>query len=140
MQLYEIMAQAVSAVLRGFDPLRPFPFVTVHRITRRVNRPGRLEIPMLSDDDVRKIARLAHLTLSDQEVEQYRQQLSSILDYIRALEKIDVSKVEAMSHVHGVTNVMRDDQVDPRPLDTMEAMKNAPDHSGRFFRVPLIVE
>ena len=94
---------------------------------------------MLNDDDVRKIAKLAHLTLTEDEVKQYGQQLSSILDYVRALEKIDVSTVEAMSHVHGVTNVMREDAVEP-PLDTMQAMQNAPDHSGRFFRVPLIVE
>jgi aspartyl-tRNA(Asn)/glutamyl-tRNA(Gln) amidotransferase subunit C len=94
---------------------------------------------MLNDDEVRKIAKLANLTLTEDEVKQYGQQLSSILEYVQALEKIDVKGVEPMSHVHGITNVMREDVVEPS-LDTMQAMQGAPDHSGRFFRVPLIVE
>lgn len=94
---------------------------------------------MLSDDEVKKIAKLAHLTLDDSEIKKFSRELSSILDYIQELQKIDVSAVEPTSHVHGSTNIFREDVVKPS-LDGEEGLKNAPDRSGRFIRVPIIVE
>ena len=94
---------------------------------------------MLSDEDVRKIAKLARLAVDDQELIQLTTDINSILEYVQQLEKIDVSQVEAMSHVHGSTNVFRDDVVQAS-MKREEALKNAPDTDGESFRVPLIIE
>lgn len=94
---------------------------------------------MISADDVRKLARLAHLSLSDEEVDSLTRELGSILDYVKQLEALDVANIEPMSHVHGITNVMRPDQTKPS-LDVKELLKNAPDSSGRFIRTPIIVD
>ena len=93
---------------------------------------------MLSRELVLKIARLARLHLSDDEVPVLAKELDGIFQFVRQLEKIDVSEIEPMSHVHGVTNVFRDDAV-VAPLSVEETLKNAPDSSGRFIRVPIIV-
>ncbi|HLZ14856.1 MAG TPA: Asp-tRNA(Asn)/Glu-tRNA(Gln) amidotransferase subunit GatC, partial [Candidatus Saccharimonadales bacterium] len=66
----------------------------------------------LSRDDVLKLARLARLTLTDEEVERYRKELSEILQYVEQLQNADVTGLKPTSQVTGLTNVMRDDQVD----------------------------
>ncbi len=92
---------------------------------------------MVTEEDVRKIAELAHLAISQEEVSKYQKQLNSILQYIDQLKSIDVSSVEAMTHVHGQTNVFRDDLVRPS-MPVEDALRNAPDTSGQFIRVPII--
>lgn len=94
---------------------------------------------MINDDDVNKIAKLAYLTVSQNEVEAVKNKLNSILEYVKHLQSVDVSNVAAMSHVHVSTNVLREDKVEPS-LSNEEALKNAPDKSGRFIRVPLIID
>jgi aspartyl-tRNA(Asn)/glutamyl-tRNA(Gln) amidotransferase subunit C len=94
---------------------------------------------MISESEVRKLASLAHLSLSDEELASLMNELGSILDYVKQLEAIDVANVDPMSHVHGSTNVFREDVV-AESLDIKELLKNAPDTSGRFFKTPIIVE
>jgi len=94
---------------------------------------------MISDEDVSKIAQLAHLELNKDEVHSLTGELNSILGYVQQLEKTDVNHVTPMSHVHGINNIMRDDTVSEH-LDSDEALKNAPDTSGRFIRVPIIID
>ena len=64
---------------------------------------------MVSADDVRKIAKLAALYLSPDEVEKFTGELNSIFSHVEALRSVDVSSVEPMSHVHGSLNVFRVD-------------------------------
>ena len=94
---------------------------------------------MISSDEVKKIARLAHLHLEDGEIPDLSEKLSSILDFVRKLQSVDVSGITPMSHVHGSTNVFREDQCQ-ESLDVKALSQNAPDLSGRFIRVPIIVE
>ncbi|MEK6673436.1 MAG: Asp-tRNA(Asn)/Glu-tRNA(Gln) amidotransferase subunit GatC [Nitrospirota bacterium] len=89
--------------------------------------------------DVGHIAHLARLTITAEESEKFSQQLSSILEYVKKLEEIDTSGVEPTSHLFGVSNVMREDSVRP-PLSKDEALMNAPDRSGDFYRVLKIIE
>ena len=70
---------------------------------------------------------------------QLTKDINSILEYVKQLEKIDVSEVEAMSHVHGVTNVFREDTVHTS-MKREDGLSNAPDTDGSSFRVPLIIE
>ena len=94
---------------------------------------------MISQQDVEHVARLARLALSGAEVDRMREQLSGILAYIDTLRALDTAGIEPTSHAVPLVNVMRED--DTRPcLAQDEALANAPDRSGAFFRVPRIIE
>ncbi len=94
---------------------------------------------MIGDKDVEHVARLARLALSESERSRMRDQLSVILQYIDKLKAIDVEGVEPTSHAVPLVNVMRDDE--PAPcLPQADALANAPDPVGEFFRVPRIIE
>lgn len=89
--------------------------------------------------DVGHIAYLARLAITVEEGEKFSQQLSSILEYVNKLEELDTSGIEPTSHLFGVSNVAREDSVRPS-LSTDEALMNAPDRSGDFYRVSKIIE
>lgn len=92
----------------------------------------------LSAEDVRAIADLARLELSEADVVLYQQQLSDILDYFRKLQELDTSQVDPTSSVLPLTNVMRADEAGPAlPLDDVVA--NAPDSDGEQFRVRAVL-
>lgn len=85
------------------------------------------------------LARLARLSLSDTERETYGSQIDSILEYMEQMNELDTGDVAPTSHVLSLTNVMREDtRADSLPSG--EALRNAPDHTDRFFRVPKIIE
>lgn len=65
----------------------------------------------LTTDQVRKVAHLARLSLTEAEVEKYAIQLSNILNYMEILNEIDTTKVEATAQVTGLKNVERVDEV-----------------------------
>lgn len=65
----------------------------------------------LTDDEVRHIAKLCRLNLTDAEVEKFGGELSTILDYIDKLQEVDTTKVEATAQVTGLTNQFRDDEI-----------------------------
>ncbi len=67
----------------------------------------------LSKEEVRKIAALAKLTLSEQEEKKFQTQLSDVLSYIDKLNEVDTSKVKPTSQVTGLENVFKQDSVDP---------------------------
>ncbi|MBN8551231.1 MAG: Asp-tRNA(Asn)/Glu-tRNA(Gln) amidotransferase subunit GatC [Deltaproteobacteria bacterium] len=94
---------------------------------------------MISESDLVKLARLARLTLSGAETTKLTGDLNSILGYVKVLESVDVSKIEPMSHVHGSTNVFRNDVVEPS-LPVEQVLAGAPDSSGRFIRVPIVID
>ena len=95
--------------------------------------------PRISREDVRHVARLARLALSDDELARMRVEMSAILDYMDKLRSLDTTGVEPTSHAVPLRNVMREDEPAPSlPLDEMLA--NAPDRDGDTFRVPRIIE
>jgi aspartyl-tRNA(Asn)/glutamyl-tRNA(Gln) amidotransferase subunit C len=94
---------------------------------------------VISRDDVEHVARLARLHLTDDEKERMRAQLDAILAYIDKLRALDVEGVEPTSHAVPLVNVMRADEPAPS-LPQAEALRNAPDRAGEFFRVPRIIE
>lgn len=92
----------------------------------------------LSEEDVRKVATLSRLTLSDEEVAHFAEQLSSVLDYVSKLAELDVEGVEPMAHAMDITNVLRDDE----PADGLSvdaALTNAPQKDPPFFKVPKVI-
>jgi aspartyl-tRNA(Asn)/glutamyl-tRNA(Gln) amidotransferase subunit C len=96
----------------------------------------------ISREDVLRVAQLAHLELSPEEVEMYRGQLDEILNYVGKLNKLDVTNVEPMAQVAtagGSESNLREDT--PDPCDIAGAvMDNAPDAVKPFFRVPKVIE
>ena len=88
--------------------------------------------------DVEKIADLARLYIPEEEKEEYTRQLNIILEYMEQLNRVDTSNVEPLSHPFELTNVFRDDDVQPSlPVD--EALRNAPEKSGNYFKVPKVI-
>ena len=88
---------------------------------------------------VEKVAKLARLQLTPEELDRYGKQLGAILDYIAKLEKLDVKDLEPLAHAVDTANVFRADE--PRPSLTRDAaLQNAPEKTGDFFIVPKIIE
>ena len=93
----------------------------------------------LTPEEVRHVAELAKLHLTDEEVAQYAGQLSAILDYAQSLQAVDTSNVPPTPYILPLTNVMRDDQPAPS-LSNAAALANAPDSVDGFFRVRAVFE
>ncbi len=93
----------------------------------------------LSAEDVRAIADLARLELSDDDVALYQRQLSAILDYFQKLEELDTAQIDPTSSVLPLTNVMRADAAG-EALAVDEAIANAPDSDGEQFRVRAVLD
>ena len=88
--------------------------------------------------DVRYVANLARLELSDAEVATFQVQLDAILGYVETLARLDVSGIEATAHAVPVFGRMRGDEPhDSLPLSAV--LQNAPDQSQGQFRVPRVV-
>lgn len=87
------------------------------------------------DIDIAKVARLARIALTDEELSRYGDQLTGILEHASAVQRLPTEGVEATSHPLGITNALRRDEVEPT-LDRDEVMARAPDTDGPFFRVP----
>ena len=93
----------------------------------------------LTPDEVKRIARLARVGLSDDEVAHFQVQLSEILDYVQRLGEVDTEKLPPTAHTLAMHNVMRDDE--PRPsFDKEEVLANAPQREDDLFRVRAILE
>ena len=93
----------------------------------------------LSLAHVEHVARLAQLTLSDQEKELFREQLSSILEYAERLQQLDTSAIPPTATVLPLENMMRDDQMRPS-LPLADVLANAPNTEDGYFRVPVVLE
>ncbi len=89
--------------------------------------------------DVKKVAKLASLTLSDEEATKLENQLSETLKFVESLNEINVENVEPTHSVTGLSNVTREDEVEPS-LPQQEALKNAKNVSGGYFKVKAIFD
>ncbi|NOX63791.1 MAG: Asp-tRNA(Asn)/Glu-tRNA(Gln) amidotransferase subunit GatC [Chloroflexi bacterium] len=93
----------------------------------------------LSADQVRYVAELVKLALTDEETELFAGQLSAVLDYASALEEVDTSRVAPTATVLPLRSVMREDKVEPG-LSVDEALANAPEKQDGYFRVHAVLE
>ena len=93
----------------------------------------------LTADQVRWVAHLARLELSDAELATMTRQLSAILDYVNQLQQVNTEGVEPLAHPLPIHNVFRADEPAPSlPVDA--ALANAPDRRGDFYGVPAVLE
>ena len=98
----------------------------------------------VTEKDVAYVADLANLELTDQERQRMLKDLNSILDYIDRLNELDTSDVPPMAQVFATASgnensSLREDELRPC-LPHAEAMKNAPETDGDFFKVPKVIE
>ena len=93
----------------------------------------------LTLEEVRKVALLARLELTDEEIERQGKNLNALLLQFEQLQELDVSGIEPTSHSVPVYNVMREDVVRPS-LSREQALANAPESRDGCFIVPRIVE
>lgn len=94
---------------------------------------------IISDETIEYVGILAKLELSEEEKEQAKKDMGSMLDYIDKLNELDTSAVEPMSHVFPVHNVFREDVV-VNGDDRENILKNAPEQKDGSFEVPKTVE
>lgn len=93
----------------------------------------------ITNEDVKHVAHLARLAITDEEAEKFTKQLSKIIGYAEKLNKLDTDHIEPTTHVLDIKNVLRKDE--PKQWITQEeALKNAPDKKNGHFRVPSIME
>jgi aspartyl-tRNA(Asn)/glutamyl-tRNA(Gln) amidotransferase subunit C len=105
----------------------------------------------VTEKDVAYVAGLANLELTEQERQRMLKDLNSILDYIDVLNELDTSNVPPMTQISakseqsdgksgdGISMAWREDVQQPC-LPHAEAMKNAPETDGDFFKVPRVIE
>jgi aspartyl-tRNA(Asn)/glutamyl-tRNA(Gln) amidotransferase subunit C len=97
----------------------------------------------ITRDDVVRVAELAYLDLSEDELEKYRRQIDEILDYIGKLNELDTAGVEPMAQVladdQTADATLREDLVVPSAV-AEDVLRQAPDPEPPYFRVPKVIE
>lgn len=88
--------------------------------------------------DIRYVAKLARIALSDEEIERFSKELGELLEHVAALAELDTESVAATAQVVESRNVSRDD-VERPCLDREVVLNAAPQRQGGFFRVPRII-
>lgn len=92
----------------------------------------------ITTDEVRKVALLSRLSFNDEELEELKESMSSILSYMEELNQYDTTGVAPMAHAVEQYNVMRKDE--PHQSFTNEqALSNAPEQEDGYFKVPRII-
>jgi aspartyl-tRNA(Asn)/glutamyl-tRNA(Gln) amidotransferase subunit C len=90
--------------------------------------------------DIRHVATLARLALTEDEIATYGAQLGSLMTHVDALANLDTAEVPATAQVIPSRNVQREDAIRPEIILTREAaLQNAPDAVAGYFRVPRII-
>ncbi|KPJ66163.1 MAG: glutamyl-tRNA amidotransferase [Coxiella sp. DG_40] len=93
----------------------------------------------IDEAQVRKVAKLSRLDITEAEVEEFTGQLSAILDYMDKLNELNTADVEPLAHCLPISNVFRKDSV-KESLGTEKTLANAPKRDGEFFKVPKILD
>ena len=92
----------------------------------------------ITSQDVRKVAKLARLEISESDVELFTSQLEKILAYVAQLEQVETSGIEPTTRAVEVVNVVREDDVYTAKIRE-DLLDQAPQREGSFFRVPKIL-
>jgi len=92
----------------------------------------------IDQSQVRKVAKLSRLELTEAEVEEFTGQLSAILEYVEKMNKLNTTSVEPLAHCLPIKNVFRADCI-KESLGTEKTLANAPQRDGEFFKVPKIL-
>lgn len=98
-----------------------------------------MDTKKITEDEVRHVALLARLHVTDDEIKVFTDQLNGILTYMDMLRKVDTTGVEPTSHAVPIPTPFREDEGTPS-LSQDQTLSNAPQKEKRFFKVPRIIE
>ena len=93
----------------------------------------------LTRDDVLKLARLARISLTDEEVDEYANELSAILGYVEQLSTVDVTGLKPTNQVTGLTNVMREDEMRDYGYTPADLLNIAPSVQANQIKVKRMI-
>lgn len=93
----------------------------------------------ISFDDVKYVATLSKIGVTDDEVKKLQQELDAILGHIKQLNELDTSGVEPTYQVTGLKNVMRDDTIINYDVSSEELLQNAPSQQQNQIKVPKVL-
>jgi aspartyl-tRNA(Asn)/glutamyl-tRNA(Gln) amidotransferase subunit C len=93
----------------------------------------------LTREDVLKLARLARLDLTDEEVEEYRRELSEVLQYVAQLDQVDTDGLEPTVQVTGLRNVMREDTIADYGISPTDLLNLAPHSQDGHIKVKRMI-
>ncbi|MCT2343653.1 Asp-tRNA(Asn)/Glu-tRNA(Gln) amidotransferase subunit GatC [Niallia taxi] len=93
----------------------------------------------ITKEEVKHVANLARLAITEEEAEQFQKQLDAIITFAEQLNELDTEGVVPTSHVLDVKNVLRED-VAGKGLPIEDVLKNAPEHQDGQIKVPSIIE
>jgi aspartyl-tRNA(Asn)/glutamyl-tRNA(Gln) amidotransferase subunit C len=94
----------------------------------------------LSKADVLHVAKLAKLNLTESEIKKFLPQLSSVVEHISELSKVDTSRVEPTSQTTGLTDVFRGDEIKESNITQDKALSGTEQIYNGYFKVPAILE
>jgi aspartyl-tRNA(Asn)/glutamyl-tRNA(Gln) amidotransferase subunit C len=92
----------------------------------------------VDDELINNLARLARLEFKKEDKEEIKQDLQKMISFIDKLNELDTTGVEPLLHMSNNINVLREDEVQGS-ISTEDALKNAPNHDDRFFKVPKVI-
>lgn len=92
---------------------------------------------MLTKDQVKHVAKLANLPISEVEIAKFEEQLSETLNFVEQLDQVNTDGIEATHSVTGLFNVVRDDETEPS-FSQQDALKNAKSTEEGQFKVKAI--
>ena len=96
---------------------------------------------MISKKQVEHMAKLARIELTDQEKEKFTKELSSILDYVKQMNKVDTKNIEPIKQITESENVVRNDESRIKNHELKnKLLKQAPKRKQDYFKVPKILE
>ncbi|MCI4128339.1 Asp-tRNA(Asn)/Glu-tRNA(Gln) amidotransferase subunit GatC [Bacillus haynesii] len=93
----------------------------------------------ISIDEVKHVAHLARLAITNEEAAMFTEQLDSIISFAEELNEVDTENVKPTTHVLQMKNIMREDVPD-KGLPVEDVVKNAPDQKDGYIRVPSILD
>jgi len=92
----------------------------------------------VNDALIEKLAHLSRLEFNSKEKNEIKNDLQKMIAFVEKLNELDISGVEPLLHMTDEVNVLREDEV-KGSIERDEALKNAPEHDGRFFKVPKVI-
>ncbi len=93
----------------------------------------------VNDALIEKLAHLSRLEFNSKEKNEIKNDLQKMIAFVEKLNELDISGVEPLLHMTDEVNVLREDEV-KGSISRDEALKNAPEHDGRFFKVPKVIK
>lgn len=93
----------------------------------------------LSRDDVLKLAQLARIDVTEEEVTEFEAEFNEILQYVEQLQAVDVEGLQPTNQVTGLTNVTRDDEIQDYGYDAKDLLKNVPSCENDQIKVKRMI-